>query len=181
MDTRLNRRVRVAVSAVALTAGLIGAFGSPAGAYTTTVGGTDLNGVSTGQLSASVRAITSNTSCNGTYHQMTFAGTIWLNQSRFPNGAWVSTQYRYYWVNSAGARTTPVYVATPWTSWSFLRDGQNLPSRYMSVTGRLHAIIDVAVWNGSYSEITSGEPGAYANFGNFLQPFTATDCYASWS
>jgi hypothetical protein len=130
-------------------------------------------------ISSSVENIVSQTSCHTGTRTAYMNGNLMLNQSRFPNGAYVSNRYRYYWVNTSGARTTPIY-STAWSAARFtdtsrtvydsvgqpmtMNDPTPMPGATVSGTGKVHVIIDVAVWNGAAYEYTSVRPNTYQTY-----------------
>ena len=148
--------------------------------------------------SSSVDTILSNTTCYPDSHRMDLAGEIVLNQGRFPNGAWVANRYFYYAVDGSGNQTSQS-VATRWRGPQFLNtwraDSDFYGSWYMSVfkplygetiqgTGRMHAVLQVAVWNGASYEYTTVYPESYDNYywtGLWGQTLSMFDCLLSRS
>jgi hypothetical protein len=185
MPTRPRHAIRRIAAASVLTIGCaLGAIISPTPAEAA--------------LSSSVEAIVSQTSCHTGTRTVYMNANLMLNQNRFPNGAYVSNRYRYYWVDAGGHRTTAVYP-TAWTAARFIdtsktvydsigqpmimNDPTPLPGTTRTGTGYVHVIIDVAVWNGSAYEYTSVRPNTYAtyypsNYGGTWD--TKSFCQLSW-
>ena len=130
-------------------------------------------------VSSSVENISSHTTCYTGTRTAYMNASLMLNQARFPNGAYVSNRYRYYWVNTSGYRTSPIYataygparfvdtsstvydaVGSPMTA----NNPTPLPGTTVAGTGKIHVIYDVAVWNGRAYEYTSIQPSTYKTY-----------------
>jgi hypothetical protein len=144
----------------------------------------------------SAGTVTAGGVCDSSKHTMVMSSDITLDPTRFPQGAYVYSQYGYYAVDWSGYRTSDVYytawvlsVARPSTStWTDPVMGpqtvSNLAFSLPDVTfpntwGQWHVMAHVAVWNGSDYEYGWDRAMSYDLRDSLGYVHPANACYAS--
>jgi hypothetical protein len=178
MALHLRLFTRKAIIGTALAAGMFFSLAGLAGPAGAAVNGT-------------IESASAATSCNSANRTMTFGVSIMLNAA-YSNGAPVAWRFRYYQVNSAGARTSAFYGGN-WIgahsvdTWSapggvLMNNAVTLNGGSVVWAGRLDAQVEIGVWTGSGYVYTGWmDINSYTNYyPGFGVPSTNSFCMTAW-